>query len=394
MAVLSLRLLVVADVSAEFVHGGAERMLFHHVRALVQAGNRVSVLTRQPTAHADLCIELDHSGLKEHRLPFSGDKGYRGLKQLQSAAKVWWREHNSDFDVVVAEQPFVMWSLMKAGCTLPRLQVCHSFAFEEYQTRHALSFSFKHRVAIFMMKKLEKEVYSSADKLLVLSRFMQQRLQSSFGIKEMLCSVVAGAAEQQQSIHEAKRKQYRDDLNWHTPVITTLRNLVPRTGVDLMIQVAAIVRVVRPDVRWLIMGDGALRESMQNMAAELAVADIVEFSGFISEEAVQQRLLAADIFMVPTRGLEGFGLVTLEANACGLPVLATPIAANSELVPTIHFNQLAENASPLALANKLLWMLEHPLSAEQRKEIQETSRQLYNWQKHDEKFLDLVGDLV
>ncbi len=389
-----MRVLVVADVSAELVHGGAERMLFHHTLALVNAGHEVTVLTRQPSVDSVLIIQLKELGVEEHRLPFSGDKGYQGLKQLETAAKRWWREHNSDFDVVVAEQPFVMWSLMKVGCTLPRLQVCHSFAFEEYQTRHALSFSFKHRVVIFMMKKLEKEVYGSADKLLVLSRFMQQRLQSFFGIKEMLCSVVAGAAEQQQSIHEAKRKQYREDLNWHTPVITTLRNLVPRTGVDLMIQVAAIVRGVRPDVRWLIMGDGALRESMQNMAAELAVADIVEFSGFISEEAVQQRLLAADIFMVPTRGLEGFGLVTLEANACGLPVLATPIAANSELVPTIHFNQLAENASPRALANKLLWMLEHPLSAEQRKEIQETSRQLYNWQKHDGKFLDIVGSLT
>ncbi|MDQ6967923.1 MAG: hypothetical protein Q9M14_04495, partial [Mariprofundaceae bacterium] len=53
-----LRVLVVSDVSAQTVHGGAERMLHHHIRALHDAGADVSVLTRQPTADANILIKL------------------------------------------------------------------------------------------------------------------------------------------------------------------------------------------------------------------------------------------------------------------------------------------------------------------------------------------------
>lgn len=394
MEILTTRVLVVADVSAEVVHGGAERMLHHHIRALVQAGFQVSVLTRQPTPDAALEINLKHSSVIEYRLAFSGDKGYEGLKQLRLEAKKWWKKHQGEFDKVVAEQPFVMWALLKAGCALPRLQVCHSFAFEEYETRHALSSTWKHRLTTYAMRKLEKKVYQSASRLLVLSAFMQNRFLAFFGTSFEKSVVVAGAAEQLEPFDEQNYNHLRQTLAWKTPVVTTLRNLVPRTGVDLLMQVALIIKMKGIDLRWVLMGDGALLASMQNMAKALGVDDAITFTGFLSEVEVKERLFAADIFMVPTRGLEGFGLVTLEANACGLPVLATPIAANTELVPNIMFNQLADDASPAALAEKLMWMLEHTLNQQQRMDIQQDAHLKYNWDKHDAAFIQSVNILT
>ncbi|MDX8383045.1 MAG: glycosyltransferase family 4 protein [Ghiorsea sp.] len=389
---MNLRVLVVADVSAEAVHGGAERMLFHHLRALKDAGMAVTVLTRQPTDDAALVLPLD-CGFVEHRLPFSGDKGYAGLKQLKKGAKSWWKAHQHDFDVVIAEQPFVMWALLKAGCALPRLQVVHSFAFEEFETRYALSLTFKHRLVITAMRRLEKRVYCSANKLLVLSCFMQDRLAQFFSVKADKSVVVAGAAEPFTGLLLKHRQRYRTDLAWHTPTVVTLRNLVPRTGVDLLIQVAAMVKNQGLEMHFVIMGHGALKASMQHMAEALGVADCVEFTGFLAEEEVKKRLLAADVFMVPTRGLEGFGLVTLEANACGTPVLATPIAANRELVPNIVHNQLANRASPQALAEKLVEMVAVKLSDDDRQAIVDDAAQQYPWSKHDASFLGLVEGL-
>jgi len=383
---------MVADVSAEALFGGAERMLFHHLRALKEAGMDVTVLTRQPNPDADLNISLEH-GFEEHRLPFSGDKGYRGLIQLKQEAKVWWNKHGQDYDVVVSEQPFTMWALMKAGCVLPRLQVCYSFAFEEFETRYGLRLTWKHRLTIAAMRRLERSVYASAQQLMGLSQFTQQRFTTFFNIKAERCQVVAAAADQVAGINDELREQYRQDLNWQTPVVVTLRNLVPRTGVDLMIQVAAIIKNQGLNMRFVIMGDGVLAASMLKMAKDLGVEDCCEFTGFLDEQAVQKRLMAADVFMVPTRGLEGFGLVTLEANACALPVLATPIAANKELVPTIAHNQLATDASPLALAETLTAMLENPLSAEQRKSLQADAKRQYNWAKHDQTFVQMVSAL-
>ncbi len=388
--ILSLRVLVVADVSAEHVHGGAERMLFHHLRALKEAGMKVTVLTRQPTPDAASTITLN-SGFTEHRLTFSGDKGYQGLKQLKIEAKRWWTAHAHAFDVVVAEQPFVMWALLKAGCTLPRLQICHSFAFEEYATRHGLQQTWKNRVITWFMRRLEQKVYRSAQKHLILSQFMQQRLLNFFAIDSSSTMVVPGAADAPIKRSAAMRSSLRQQLGWQAPTIITLRNLVPRTGVDLMIQAAAIVQHTRDDVRWVIMGDGLLRQSLQHMATSLNVGDKIEFTGFLSEKEVHHRLLAADVFMVPTRALEGFGLVTLEANACGLPVLATPIAANQELVPTIIHNALASSASPAALAKQLLFMLDENINEQQRQNIQKEAQNAYHWQHHDNNFITLLN---
>ncbi|MCF6208901.1 MAG: glycosyltransferase family 4 protein [Ghiorsea sp.] len=385
---------MVADVSAETVFGGAERMLSHHLRALVDAGYEVTMLTRQPSPDAEVCIELSQFGIQEFRFPFSGDKGYKGLKELKSAAKQWWKHHQDEFDVVVSQQPFVMWALLEAGCKLPRLQVCHSLACEEYETRHALDMNMKHRVAIAAMRKLEAKVYRSAQQVMVLSQYTQHKLQYFFDLDVRSCVINAGAAEPYQGLDIVQRDVLRDELDWNTPVVSTLRNLVPRTGVDLMIQAAAIVKSTRPDVRFIIMGDGMLRESMQQLADDLGVSEMITFTGYLPEDGVQKRLLASDVFMLPTRGLEGFGLVTLEANAWGTPVLATPISANKELVPTIIHNQLSKNASALALAEQLIWMIDTPLSAAQRQRTQDDAFRQYNWQKHDQDFLQMVEALA
>jgi len=227
-----------------------------------------------------------------------------------------------------------------------------------------------------------------------LSKFTQDRMHHFFGLADDACVINPAAADEFKGLHISQHDEIRAELGWETPVVTTLRNLVPRTGVDLLIQAAAIVKVTHPDVKFIIMGDGGLRESMQMMADELGVADMITFTGYLPEEDVQKRLLASDVFVLPTRGLEGFGLVTLEANAWGTPVLATPISANKELVPSIIHNQLADNASPLALAEKMIWMTENPLGQAQRMRTQEDAFRQYNWQKHDQKLLQMVEALA
>lgn len=390
---MSKRILMVADVSAETVLGGAERMLHHHLRALVDAGHEVTVLTRQPEPDAEVCIELADFGIQEFRFPFSGDKGYKGLMELKKAAKQWWKHHDDAFDVVVSQQPFVMWALLEAGCRLPRLQVCHSLACEEYETRHALDMNIKHRLAIMAMRKLERKVYQSANKIMVLSAYTQAKLDALFHLMPNTFVLNPGAAEQVQGLAMDSRDEVRQALAWQQPVVSTLRNLVPRTGVDLLVQAAAIVKHTHPHVRFVVMGGGVLRDSLQKLAQELGVAEMIEFTGFLPELDVKRRLLASDVFMVPTRGLEGFGLVTLEANVWGTPVLATPISANTELVPNIIHNQLADNASPLALAEKVIWMLDNTLSDTQRRRTSDDALRQYNWQKHDAILLNSLKTL-
>jgi len=390
-----MRILLVADVSAEKVIGGAERMLVHHVRALMQSSEyELTVLTRQPQPDAPLVIDLG-KGVSEYRLPFSGDKGLSGLLQLKREAGIWWREHGAGFDAVIAEQPFVMWALLRAGCHLPRLQVCHSFAYQEYATRHGLDWGMKHRMITAAMRHLEGGIYRSAARVLMLSRHMRSELQNCFGIPHERVALAPGGVDLPTILSEQQRDGLRNELGWQGPVVVTLRNLVPRTGVDMLIQAAAIVRNDMPDVRWCVMGSGALLEPLQWLARQLKVQDIIEFSGFLPEEDVVRRLQAADAFMLPTRSLEGFGLVTIEANACGLPVVATPVGGNVEVASSSPDNRVAEAVSPEAMAEALLALLRQPVAhAERAVRLRTHMAENFSWPKHDRDFLTAVGEVV
>jgi len=77
-----------------------------------------------------------------------------------------------------------------------------------------------------------------------------------------------------------------------------------------------------PNVAYLIAGEGPDRQRLEEKARSLGLADRVVFTGFVSESEKNDLYSLADAFVMPSRG-EGFGIVLLEALACGIPVVAS-----------------------------------------------------------------------
>lgn len=110
-------------------------------------------------------------------------------------------------------------------------------------------------------------------------------------------------------------------------VILTVGNLVARKGHDMVIR--ALPRVLQdvPEVTYLIVGDGPYRTQLETLAATVGIRDHVIFAGRVSEDALPDIYALSDVFVMPSRDqrevsdVEGFGLVFLEANACGKPVI-------------------------------------------------------------------------
>ena len=110
-------------------------------------------------------------------------------------------------------------------------------------------------------------------------------------------------------------------------VFVSVCRLLEKKGVDQAIR--AFVRVVAafPDSRYLVVGDGPYRGALEALAASCGVAGNVIFAGAVAEDELVDHYVLGDVFVMPNRRLangdtEGFGLVFLEANACGLPVIA------------------------------------------------------------------------
>lgn len=110
------------------------------------------------------------------------------------------------------------------------------------------------------------------------------------------------------------------------PLVVCISRLVPRKGQDQLISTWPKVRQAHPTARLVIVGDGSYGRTLRRMAQPLA--DAVVFTGPLSSPDLRAVLAAADVFAMParTRGrgldVEGLGIVYLEAQACGIPVVA------------------------------------------------------------------------
>ena len=106
-----------------------------------------------------------------------------------------------------------------------------------------------------------------------------------------------------------------------TPLVLFVGRLVPYKGVDVLLRAWPYV-----DASLILVGDGPLRPALQRQADALGVAARVHFVGRLDDEDLAAAFHAADVFVLPsvTRN-EAFGLVQLEAHACGVPVVSTDL---------------------------------------------------------------------
>ena len=103
----------------------------------------------------------------------------------------------------------------------------------------------------------------------------------------------------------------------------------------------------------MIGGAGPLDAALREMAAREGLAERVRFAGFIPESRLPSYYRMADLFVLPTRELEGFGLVTLEALASGVPVAGTPVGGTPEILSRLEPNLLFKDATAASMAETI-----------------------------------------
>ncbi|WP_460490870.1 glycosyltransferase family 4 protein, partial [Corynebacterium nasicanis] len=147
------------------------------------------------------------------------------------------------------------------------------------------------------------------------------------------------------------------------PTVVCVSRLVPRKGQDMLIRVWPRVLERHPEARLRIIGSGPHERTLRALAAPLGAA--VEFTGPLDTTALRDALAAADIFAMParTRGrgldVEGLGIVYLEAQACGVPVIAGDSGGAPETV-TPETGLVVDGRDEDQLTDALLTLLDDP----------------------------------
>jgi glycosyltransferase involved in cell wall biosynthesis len=99
--------------------------------------------------------------------------------------------------------------------------------------------------------------------------------------------------------------------------------LLPNKNVELLVRAVKLVKRTKPDLRCLIVGNGPERERLEQLVAELKLENNVTFYNFLEDHNELYGLMKSSKMFVLPSVREGFSLVSIEANACGIPVITT-----------------------------------------------------------------------
>ncbi|OIO56905.1 MAG: hypothetical protein COX57_08150 [Alphaproteobacteria bacterium CG_4_10_14_0_2_um_filter_63_37] len=349
-----MRILFIADVCASVVTGGGPRALRAQVDGLSRRGHEVVILTKSLPGKSETPEVTLPCGAREIQVPWGGGRGARDVLTLRADARqrlgllldTWKPER------IVVQQPLLAGGVMShpglAG--IPWLYVCYSFAFEEYATRDD-GIALKRTVGSWWLRREEARFYKEAEKVVVLSDFTTRRLAEVFGRGNGVVKISGGVAGERFRAMEDQRPQLRARWGMKSPTFLTVRNLVARTGVDLLVDAFALLHGRHPGIQLLIAGTGALEGQIRAQIAAKGLEDSVRMLGFVEEDDLPGLYAAADCFVLPTRFMEGFGLVTVEALACGTPVVATPVGANHEVAGGWRNDAVVDSLEPTSLAS-------------------------------------------
>jgi glycosyltransferase involved in cell wall biosynthesis len=183
-------------------------------------------------------------------------------------------------------------------------------------------------------KAIEKVVYSRAKRFVVLSRSFEQELVRRYRVAEELVRVVPGGTDLERFDTRLSRADARRRLGWPAdrPVLLAVRRLVRRTGLENLVDAAKLLVARQRDVLVLIGGSGPLAGELQRRITEYELDANVRMLGRIDDADLPIAYRAANMTIVPSQSLEGFGLITLESLAAGTPVFVTPVGGLPEIV--------------------------------------------------------------
>jgi len=202
---------------------------------------------------------------------------------------------------------------------------------------------------------LYHELFRTADLFTVGSSFSQTAVEKLGAPREKLQRLPVGFSLEDFPFRE------RTLQPGETVRLLTIARLVPIKGHEYALRAIALLKSRFPALHYDIVGDGPLRESLQALTGELGLAGNVTFHGAQSGEVIANLLTQAHLFLLTSVNIEGDqegqGLVLQEAQACGLPVVATEHGAFPEGLVDGKSGFLVPERDTEALAARLHWLI-------------------------------------
>lgn len=241
-----------------------------------------------------------------------------------------------------------------------------------------------------VMKRLLQYSFRKADGISVLSKITQEEMKKltdkpvrliPFGVD------IAKFAPQQKPMDGKIR-------------IGTIRTLAEKYGVEYLIRAFAQLCVTHQNLQLEIVGDGPLREALENLTRELNIADKVVFHGYVNQNSDFEKYIVLlgsfDIFAILSiLDSETFGVAAVEASACGIPVIASNVGGLPEVITNEETGIIVPPKNAEATANALERLIsDEGLRLQLGKNGRSKVERLYDWHNNTLQMIQLYQDTI
>lgn len=213
--------------------------------------------------------------------------------------------------------------------------------------------------------RLRRKALHSADRVVAITRFCRDRAMALYDLPADRIDVTLNGVDFAGFGDVRAARAGRRFPNAPAYRLLSVGRLIPRKGFINLVRAMPLVRARFPAASLDIVGDGPLLENLRTLIADLGLEEAVRLRGFLPAEAVRDLYAGADVFVQPGITLddgdcEGFGLVFLDANACGLPVVGGRSGGVGEAIRDGETGYLVDGDSLEAIADAVAKLLGSP----------------------------------
>lgn len=228
---------------------------------------------------------------------------------------------------------------------------------------------------------VEQRVYQRATRFIVLSNAFGRVLADSHAVALDRIRVIPGGVDTRRFAPTHSRAEARELLGWPTdrPIAIVVRRLVRRMGLEDLISSVTHARAEVPDLLVLIAGSGPLAGELEARIRAENLDEAVRLVGFVPDEQLPLAYQAADVSMVPSVALEGFGLIVAESLAAGTPVLVTAVGGLPETLEGFAPQCVIHERGPRALAAALISALRGTIPIPSPDACAQYARERFDW---------------
>ncbi|NYZ79012.1 glycosyltransferase family 4 protein [Candidatus Micrarchaeota archaeon] len=337
--------------------GGVESYVYNLSRELVKIGHDLSVICANEPNAGDEVVD----GVKVKRLGYVGKIANTNITPKLPYAI--WKE---DFDVIHTHLP-TPWSadwsaVISKVKEKPLVLTYHN---------NIIGSGFASQIANIYRRTMMKFVLGKADKIIVTNKKQLKFSPFLGGYAEKVKIIPPG-------VDTKKFKPLKVEKEENSVFfLSVLDRFHEYKGLEHLLRALKIVKNEINDVKLTVGGGGELTEHYKGIAHQLGLKDNVDFIGQIAESELVKQYNMSELFVLPSTSpaQEGFGIVLLEAMACGVPVVTTDIVGMAEEIEKENAGIVITPTDAESLADAIVIGLENKKNGKNARRLAER----YNW---------------